>query len=95
MSCKIKIPTPLRRHTDGLSTVEVPNGSDATTVRTTLTGLTNKYPTIGDRLFDGQGQVKTHINIFLNNEDIRFLNGLDTSVKDGDTVVLLPALAGG
>ena len=95
MSCKVKIPTPLRRHTNGQSTVEVPNGSDSTTVRTTLTQLTADFPGIGERLFDPQGQVKSHINIFLNNEDIRFLSGLDTTVKDGDTVVLLPALAGG
>jgi len=93
MSTKIKIPTPLRRHTNGLSTVEVNGG--ASSVRGTLDTLTTQYPTIGERLFDGQGQVKSHINIFLNNEDIRFLNGLDTNVQDGDTVVLLPALAGG
>ncbi|HZQ05822.1 MAG TPA: ubiquitin-like small modifier protein 1 [Anaerolineae bacterium] len=95
MSCKVKIPTPLRRHTNGLSTVELPNGHESATVRTTLNNLTTQYPTISERLFDQQGQVKSHINIFLNNEDIRFLNGLDTTVKDGDTVVLLPALAGG
>jgi molybdopterin synthase sulfur carrier subunit len=95
MSCKIKIPTPLRRHTNGLSTVEVPNGNENATVRVTLVKLTTTYPTISERLFDAQGDVKSHINIFLNNEDIRFLNGLDTHVKDGDTVVLLPALAGG
>ncbi len=95
MSCKVKIPTPLRRHTNGLSTVDVPNGSQNTTVGSTLSTLTAQYPTISERLFDPQGKVKSHINIFLNNEDIRFLNGLDTSVKDGDTVVLLPALAGG
>lgn len=93
MSTRIKIPTPLRRHTNGLATVEV-NGS-AVNVRGTLDTLTAQYPTISERLFDGQGQVKSHINIFLNNEDIRFLNGLETNVKDGDTVVLLPALAGG
>jgi molybdopterin synthase sulfur carrier subunit len=95
MSCTIKIPTPLRRHTNGLSTVQVPNGSVNATVGTALADLTATYPTIGERLFDAQGQVKSHINIFLNNEDIRFLNGLETNIKDGDTVVLLPALAGG
>ncbi|OQY85414.1 MAG: molybdopterin synthase sulfur carrier subunit [Chloroflexi bacterium UTCFX4] len=92
MSTKIKIPTPLRRHTNGLSTIEI---SASENVRGTLHTLTAQYPTISERLFDGQGQVKTHINIFLNNEDIRFLNGLETNVRDGDTVALLPALAGG
>ena len=96
MSTKIKIPTPLRRHTNGLSTVEVNSAADnQTNVRGTLDSLTAQYPTIGERLFDPQGKVKTHINIFLNNEDIRFLNGLETNVRDGDTLVLLPALAGG
>lgn len=92
MSTKIKIPTPLRRHTNGLATVEINGGEN---VRGTLDTLTAQYPTISERLFDGQGQVKAHLNIFVNNEDIRFLNGLETHVRDGDTVVLLPALAGG
>src|SRR5262245_70369 len=97
MSCKVKIPTPLRRHTDGLATVEVQCGTNgsATSVRGALDSLGAQYPTLNARLFDGEGQVKSHINIFLNNEDIRFLKGLDTQVQDGDTVVLLPALAGG
>jgi molybdopterin synthase sulfur carrier subunit len=91
MSCKVKIPTPLRRHTAGASAVEVTGEH----VREALDDLLTRYPTIGERLFDGQGQVKPHLNIFLNNEDIRFLGGLDTPLRDGDTVVLLPALAGG
>ncbi len=91
MVCKVKIPTPLRRHTEGASTVQV----QGERVRDALGALQTRYPTIGDRLFDGQGQVKPHLNVFLNNEDIRFLNGLDTPLRDGDTVVLLPALAGG
>lgn len=96
MSYKVKIPTPLRRHTNGQATVQVDsNNGHGTTVRGALDHLTNAYPTIGERLFDPQGQVKSHINIFLNNEDIRFLNGLDTTLNEGDTVVLLPALAGG
>ncbi len=91
MSCKVKIPTPLRRHTAGASSVEVKGER----VRDALDDLQTRYPTIGERLFDGQGKVKSHLNIFLNNEDIRFLGGLDTPLRDGDTVVLLPALAGG
>lgn len=95
MSCKVKIPTPLRRHTNGLSTIQVTCDNGRSTVRGALETLVAQYPSIAERLFDSQGQVKSHINIFLNNEDIRFLNGLDTQVQDGDTVVLLPALAGG
>jgi MoaD family protein len=91
MSSKVKIPTPLRRHTGGASSVEV----TGTRVREALDDLLSRYPTVGERLFDERGQVKPHLNIFLNNEDIRFLNGLDTPLREGDTVVLLPALAGG
>ncbi len=91
MSCKVKIPTPLRRHTEGASLVQV----DGAHVREALDSLQSRYPSIGDRLFDGQGQVKSHLIVFVNNDDIRFLNGLDTPLRDGDTVVLLPAIAGG
>jgi molybdopterin converting factor small subunit len=95
MSTRIKIPTPLRRHTNGQSYVELGATGGSGTVRGALDSLTAHYPTLAERLFDPQGGVKPHINIFLNNEDIRFLGGLDTPVADGDTVVLLPALAGG
>ena len=91
MSCKVKIPTPLRRHTAGLSYVEVKGAH----VREALDDLLSHYPSVGERVFDGEGKLKPHLNIFLNNEDIRFLNGLDTPLREGDTVVLLPALAGG
>ncbi len=91
MSCQVKIPTPLRRHTEGASSVQV----QGQRVREALDNLQSRYPSIGERLFDGRGQVKPHLNVFLNNEDIRFLQGLDTPLRDGDTVVLLPALAGG
>ncbi len=91
MSCKVKIPTPLRRHTGGTASVEV----QGTRVREALDSLLAQYPSVGERLFDAQGQLKPHLNVFLNNEDIRFLDGLDTALREGDTVVLLPALAGG
>ncbi len=92
MSCNIRLATPLRRHANGLSYVQVPNGSENATVATALQHLSARYPGIGARLYDAQGQVKTHLHIFLNNEDIHALNGLETHIRDGDTVVLLPAL---
>ena len=91
MALKVKIPTPLRRHTAGASSVD----ANGTHVGEVLNDLTQRYPGVSERLFDGDGQLKSHLNVFLNNEDIRFLNGLETPVRDGDTVVLLPALAGG
>ncbi len=91
MSCSVKIPTPLRRYTNGASVVNA-NGAQ---VHDVLHDLQTQFPGLGERLFDGAGSVKSHLNIFLNTEDIRFLNGVSTSVREGDTLTLLPALAGG
>ncbi len=88
MLCQVRSPTRLRRHTDGASSVQV----EGNYVREVLLHLERQYPTLRERLFDGQGQVKSHLVVFLNNEDIRFLNGLDTPLSEGDMVVLLPAL---
>ncbi len=92
MSTKIKISTPLRRHTNGLATIEI---RDSENVRDALDRLSAQYPTLSERLFDREGQVKAQLNVFVNNQDIRLLNGLETHVRDGDTMVLLPALTGG
>ena len=91
MSCSVKIPTPLRRYTNGASVVK----SNGAQVNEVLVNLQNEFPGLSERLFDGNGTVKSHLNIFLNAEDIRFLNGVNTSVREGDTITLLPALAGG
>ncbi len=88
MLCQVRIPTPLRRHTDGASSVQV----EGNHVREVLNQLERQYPTLSERLFDRQGQVKSHLLVFLNNDDIRYLNGLDTPLCEGDMVVLLPAL---
>lgn len=91
MNCSVKIPTPLRRYTNGASLVKA-NGVQVNEV---LQNLQNEFPGLGERIFDTSGTVKSHLNIFLNAEDIRFLNGVNTSVREGDTITLLPALAGG
>ena len=91
MNCSVKIPTPLRRYTNGASVVKANGGQ----IHEILNDLKTQFPGLGERLFDGNGDVKSHLNIFLNAEDIRFLNGVTTSVREGDTVTLLPALAGG
>lgn len=91
MNCSVKIPTPLRRYTNGASVVKA-NGEH---VHAVLNDLQTQFPGLGERLFDGNGSVKSHLNVFLNTEDIRFLNGVTTSVSEGDTITLLPALAGG
>ncbi len=91
MNCSVRIPTPLRRYTDGASTVRA-NGASVDQV---LRELHTQFPGLGERLFDGAGQIKSHLNVFVNSEDIRFLQGTHTPVREGDTITLLPALAGG
>ena len=90
MSVKVHIPTPMRQHTEGLATVEVAG----TSVQAVLNALGQKYPAITGKLFDN-GQVRRFVNVYLNDEDIRYLDNLNTAVKDGDEVNIIPAVAGG
>jgi MoaD family protein len=90
MSIKVHIPTPMRQHTAGNAVVEVPGG----TVQAALDALGKQYPEITQRMFDG-AQLKRFLNIYLNDEDIRYLDNLGTAVKDGDEVSIIPAVAGG
>jgi molybdopterin synthase sulfur carrier subunit len=87
----VRIPTPLRGHTDGASSVELPG----TTVGEVLQELARRHEKLRGRLFDDKGDLNRFVNVFLNDEDIRFLQGLDSKVKDGDGVKLVPAIAGG
>ena len=88
---KVKIPPVLRAQTNGESLVEVA-GDDVGGV---LNGLASAYPDVSKQLFDDSGDLNRYVNVYLNDEDVRLLNGLETSVQDGDTVVILPAMAGG
>ena len=90
MTVKIQIPTPMRQHTEGQSAVEVTGA----TVQAALEELGKKHPGITQRLFEG-GQVRRFVNVYLNDEDIRYLNNLATPVKDGDELSIIPAVAGG
>jgi molybdopterin converting factor small subunit len=90
MSVRIHIPTPLRQHTQGQAVVEASGG----TVRAALDDLGQKYEGISPRLFDN-GQVRRFVNVYLNDEDIRYLDNLATPVKDGDELSIIPAVAGG
>jgi molybdopterin synthase sulfur carrier subunit len=91
MPISVSIPTPLRPLTDNLDTVEV----DGANVGDLLTGLEKRYPGIGERLLDAQGNVRRFVNIYVNGEDIRFLQDKETAVKAGDEVSIVPAIAGG
>jgi molybdopterin converting factor small subunit len=90
MPVTIHIPTPMRQHADGQASVAVA----AANVQSALTALGEKYPALTQRIFEN-GQVRRFVNIYLNNEDIRYLDNLATLVKDGDELAIIPAVAGG
>ena len=87
----VRIPPVLRPKTGGQSEVEAA-GSDVGEV---LRSLTEAHPDTQEQLFGEDGGLNRYVNVYLNDEDVRVLDGLDTAVKDGDTVVILPAMAGG
>ena len=90
MAIRVHIPTPMRQHTDGQAVVEVTGDS----VKAALAALGTKHPGITQRIFDND-QVRRFINVYLNDEDIRYLDHLATPVKDGDELSIIPAVAGG
>ena len=87
----VRIPTPLRKYTQGAEEVTATGKS----VSELLVDLERRYPGIKERICDEQGQVRRFVNLFVNGEDIRFLDGLQTPVSEGDEVTILPAVAGG
>lgn len=91
MGVRVRIPTPLRRFTGGSEEVVV----SGNTIGAVVADLEGKHPGIHERLCDEQGRIRRFVNIYVNGDDIRFLNGLETPVKDGDEVSIVPAIAGG
>ena len=91
MSVTVRIPAPLRRVTNGLDKVEV----EGTTLSDTLNALDSQFPGIKERLLDETGDLRHFVNVYINGEDVRFLQGLDTSTNAGDEVSIVPAVAGG
>ena len=91
MPVQVRIPTQLRELTGGASEVTV----DGSTVTEVLKALEAAHPGFGERLYDDAGQLRRFVNVFLADEDIRFLDGLDTAVTDGQTISIVPAVAGG
>ena len=91
MPVHVRIPSPLRTFTQNREEV----AATGATVREVVADLERSYPGIGARLLDGEGRVRRYVNLFLNDEDVRFLRELDTPVKEGDRLVLVPAIAGG
>jgi molybdopterin synthase sulfur carrier subunit len=92
MSIKIRIPTPLQNLTQNKPEVEIEAAGD---IKELIEKLEEKYPGIKGRLCDESGALRRFINFFVNDEDIRFLEGINTKLKDGDEVSIVPAIAGG
>ena len=90
MAVEVSIPTILRQYTDGAKAVT----ASGNTLKELIDDLEAHHPGISDRLVDDAG-LRRFVNVYLNDEDVRFLGGLDTEVGDGDNVTILPAVAGG
>ena len=91
MAVTVRIPTPLQRLTNGQGEVQCDGG----TVVELLADLERRYPGVKERICDEQGKLRRFVNVFVNEEDIRFLQGEQTPVKAGDEVSIIPAIAGG
>lgn len=91
MSISVRIPTPLRKLTDGADEVAV----EAVDVAALIDALEKAHPGMKERLCDESGDIRRFVNIYVNDEDVRFLQGKDTALNDGDQVSIVPAIAGG
>ncbi len=91
MSVTVRVPTTLRTLTGGASEVEL----EGATVGEVLTALEAAHPGFKDRLLDGDGSLRRFVNLYVADDDVRFREGLDTAVADGETVSIIPAVAGG
>jgi molybdopterin converting factor small subunit len=88
---KILIPTPLRQYTDKKDTIELNGG----TVGELLKSLTSEHPDLRMHLFNDEGKLRSFVNVYVNDEDIRYLNKDATPIKDNDTLTIVPSIAGG
>jgi molybdopterin synthase sulfur carrier subunit len=91
MTVSIRIPTTLRTLTGGASEVKV----DASTVGEALAALDAAHPGFNDRLFDEEGNLRRFVNVFVADDDVRYLDGVGTRVPEGETISIIPAVAGG
>jgi molybdopterin synthase sulfur carrier subunit len=91
MGVVVRIPTPLRRMTNGQDKVEM----EASNLADMIEKLEASYPGFKERLIDENGELRYFVNIYLNGEDVRFLNGLATAARSGDEISIVPAVAGG
>jgi len=91
VAVQVKVPTIFRRHTRGAAVVE----GEGSTLREVLADLDSRYPGLARSVITGEGDLHRFVNVYLNEEDVRYLGALETGVKQGDVVSILPAVAGG
>jgi sulfur-carrier protein len=91
MQVRVRVPTPLRRFTAGKD--EVP--AEGASIRAVIENLEQRHPGMRERLLDDKGELRRFVNVYLNGDDIRFLDQLNSKVKDGDDISIVPAIAGG
>ncbi len=91
MAVTVSIPTALRQYADGRASVELAGGP----VGQLLANLVEQYPQLGRQLYGDGGQLRSFVNVYVGDEDIRYLQGANTIVPDGETVSIIPAIAGG
>ncbi len=91
MPIQVRIPTPLRKFTGGAESVT----ASGATVAAIVQDVEGRHPGLKERICDDAGKVRRFVNVYVNGEDIRFLSSLDTAVKDGDEISIVPAIAGG
>ena len=87
----LRIPSPLRPYADGVSEIEV----QAENVSQAMDNLTDQYPALRQHLFNDAGELRPFVNLFLNDEDIRYLQGIDTALAADDKLMIIPSIAGG
>ena len=91
MSVRVRVPTPLRKFTKGVDEVDAQGNN----IRSIVEDLEKNYPGIKERICDDSGKVRRFVNVYVNGDDIRFLQNLETSLKEGDNISIVPAIAGG
>jgi molybdopterin synthase sulfur carrier subunit len=91
MAISVRVPTPLRRFTGGQG--EVP--AEGASLRAIIENLETRHPGLRERMLDDKGEIRRFVNIYINGDDVRFLDQLNSKVKDGDEISIVPAIAGG
>jgi sulfur-carrier protein len=91
MPIQVRIPTPLRKLTGGAESV----AASGTTIAAIMQDLESRHPGLKERICDDNGKVRRFVNVYVNGDDIRFLDNLETAVKEGDEISIVPAIAGG